>query len=86
MDTKYIKCMTVKQGERGFFGATARMSDEFNILIEDAQKVKSINGGATRYSNANTKEWFAENFSLYIWEEELVDPKFIEFLENEVLK
>jgi hypothetical protein len=57
--------------------------------IEDAlrQKVKSINGGATRYSNANTKEWFAENFSLYhMGREELVDPKFIEFLENEVLK
>ncbi|BAQ91651.1 Phage minor capsid protein 2 [uncultured Mediterranean phage uvMED] len=57
--------------------------------IEDAlrQKLKSINGGATRYSNANTKEWFAENFSLYhMGREELVDPKFIEFLENEVLK
>jgi len=51
------------------------------------QKVRSINGGSSRYSNANTKEWFAENFSLYhMGKENLVDPKFIEFLENEVLK
>jgi len=43
--------------------------------------------GATRYSTYNPKEWFAENFSLYhMGREELVDPKFIEFLENEVLK
>jgi hypothetical protein len=43
--------------------------------------------GATRYSTYNQKEWFAENFSLYhMGREELVDPKFIEFLENEVLK
>jgi len=55
--------------------------------IEEALSRQRISGGATRYSNANTKEWFAENFSLYhLGREELVDPKFIEFLENEVLK
>jgi hypothetical protein len=55
--------------------------------IEEALSRQRISGGATRYSNANTKEWFAENFSLYhMRREELVDPKFIEFLENEVLK
>ena len=44
-------------------------------------------GGATRYSTSNTKEWFAENCSLYhMGKEKLVAPKFIEFLENEVLK
>ncbi len=44
-------------------------------------------GGATRYSTANTNEWFAENFSLYhMGKEELVDPRFIQFLEDEVLK
>tara|TARA_R100000278_G_scaffold3774_1_gene6666 strand:- start:257 stop:2059 length:1803 start_codon:yes stop_codon:yes gene_type:complete len=43
--------------------------------------------GATRYSTYNAKEWFCENFSLYhMGREELVDPNFIEFLENEVLK
>ena len=42
---------------------------------------------ATRYSDENVYEWFAENFSLYhMGREELVDPNFIKFLENEVLK
>ena len=62
---------------------------ETDVPIEQAliKKVKNISGGATRYSSTNTKEWFAENFSLYhMGREELVDPKFIEFLENEVLK
>ena len=55
--------------------------------IEKAMLGKRISGGATRYSNSNSKEWFAENFSLYhMGREKLVDPKFIEFLENEVLK
>jgi hypothetical protein len=55
--------------------------------IEEALSSQRIGGGATRYSTYNTKEWFAENFSLYhMGREELVDPKFIEFLENEVLK
>ena len=55
--------------------------------IEKTMLGKNINGGATRYSTSNTKEWFAENFSLYhMGKEKLVDPKFIEFLENEVLK
>ena len=55
--------------------------------IEEALARQRTNGGATRYSTYNPKEWFAENFSLYhMGREELVDPKFIEFLENEVLK
>ena len=42
---------------------------------------------ASRYSAKNTKEWFAENFSLYhMGKKDLVDPRFIEFLENEVMK
>ncbi len=54
--------------------------------IEEAMLGKTIKGGATRYSNANTFEWFAENFSLYhMNKRDLVDPKFIEFLEGEVL-
>jgi len=62
--------------------------ENFNLPpIEKAMLGKRISGGATRYSNSNSKEWFAENFSLYhMGREELVDPKFIEFLENEVLK
>ena len=55
--------------------------------IEEALARQKVSGGATRYSTYNTQEWFAENFSLYhMGREELVDPKFIEFLENEVLK
>lgn len=55
--------------------------------IEQALLGKRINGGASRYSTANTSEWFAENFSLYhMGKEELVDPRFIKFLEDEVLK
>ena len=55
--------------------------------IEQALLGKRINGGASRYSNSDNQEWFAENFSLYhMGKEELVDPTFIEFLENEVLK
>ena len=43
--------------------------------------------GATRYSTQDVQEWFAENFSLYhMGKEQLVDPKFIQFLEDEVLK
>ena len=43
--------------------------------------------GATRYSNKNTSEWFAENFSLYAMDrKDLVDPNFIEFFTKEVLK
>ena len=78
-----MKNMTIKPKGSGEFGFIAK------IPIEEAltKKVKNINGGATRYSSTNTKEWFAENFSLYhMGREELVDPKFIEFLENEVLK
>ena len=42
---------------------------------------------ATRYSNKNTSEWFAENFSLYAMDrKDLVDPNFIEFFTKEVLK
>ena len=53
--------------------------------IEQAMLGKKLNGGSTRYSTANSKEWFAENFSLYhMGREELVDPKFIEFLENKM--
>ena len=60
--------------------------------IEKALRNPTISRGvkgssATRYSDENVYEWFAENFSLYhMGREELVDPNFIKFLENEVLK
>ena len=41
---------------------------------------------STRYSETNTKEWFAENFSLYAMDKkDLVDPNFIKFFESEVM-
>jgi|TARA_B100000900_G_scaffold408213_1_gene422128 hypothetical protein len=44
------------------------------------------NQGATRYSEKNAKEWFAENFTLYeMGKTELVDPNFITFLKEKVL-
>ena len=44
------------------------------------------NQGATRYSEKNVKEWFAENFTLYeMGKTELVDPNFITFLKEKVL-
>jgi len=51
------------------------------------ESISFYKGGASRYSTSNTQEWFAENFSLYhMGKEELVDPRFIQFLEDEVLK
>jgi len=45
-----------------------------------------VRSGSTRYSNKNTEEWFAENFSLYAMDrKDLVDPNFIKFFESEVL-
>ena len=39
--------------------------------------------GATRYSDANSKEWFAENFSLYeMGKTDLVDERFIKIIEE----
>jgi len=83
-----MKNMTIKPKGSGEFGFIARIPIEEALgkLLQGKGK-KNISGGATRYSASNTKEWFAENFSLYhMGREELVDPKFIEFLENEVLK
>lgn len=60
--------------------------------VEKALRNPTISRGvkgssATRYSDENVYEWFAENFSLYhMKKEELVDPNFIKFLEDEVLK
>lgn len=55
--------------------------------IEKKLKGKRIkNRGSTRYSDKNPKEWFAENFCLYeMGKTELVDPRFIEFLKENVL-
>ncbi len=48
---------------------------------------KFYKNGSTRYSATNTKEWFAENFSLYhMGKEDLTDPRFIQFLEEDILK
>ena len=39
--------------------------------------------GATKYSDANAKEWFAENFSLYeMGKKDLVDERFIKLIEE----
>ena len=56
-----------------------------NALNKFIPRIKK--SSASIYSDKNTKEWFAENFSLYhMGKKDLVDPRFIEFLENEVLK
>lgn len=48
--------------------------------------IKIARTGSTRYSNKNTKEWFAENFSLYAMDrKDLVDPNFIKFLKKRYL-
>ena len=40
---------------------------------------------STRYGDTNSKEWFAENFTLYnMNRKDLVDPKFINFIEEEM--
>ncbi len=40
---------------------------------------------STKYGDTNSKEWFAENFTLYnLGKKDLVDPKFIKFIEEEM--
>jgi uncharacterized protein with gpF-like domain len=53
----------------------------------DLKKLRNFRGGsATRYADQNKYEWFAENFSLYeLGKTELVDPKFLKFLNEKVL-
>ena len=60
----------------------------FSVPVEEALKKLRVKGkGASRYSDKNTKEWFAENFSLYhMGKLDLVDKRFIDFLESEVMK
>ncbi len=56
-------------------------------LEKDLKNVTRFRGkSATEYADRNKFEWFAENFSLYeLGKTELVDPKFIEFLNEKVL-
>ena len=60
----------------------------WNVPIEfKLSKLRTKGKGASRYSDKNNKEWFAENFSLYhMGKLDLVDKRFIEFLESEVMK
>ena len=53
----------------------------------DLKKLRNFRGGsATRYADQNKLEWFAENFTLYeLGKTELVDPKFLKFLNEKVL-
>ena len=62
-------------------------SDYFLPKIEKKLKGLRFRGkGATRYSDKNQQEWFAENFTLNeMGKSDLVDPKFIEFMKAEVL-
>ena len=61
---------------------------EHKVPVEEALFKLRVKGkGASRYSDKNTKEWFAENFSLYhMGKLDLVDKRFIDFLESEVMK
>lgn len=61
---------------------------EHKVPVEEAlSKLRTKGKGASRYSDKNTKEWFTENFSLYhMGKLDLVDKRFIEFLESEVMK
>ena len=61
---------------------------EYEVPVEEAlSKLRTKGKGASRYSDKNTKEWFTENFSLYhMGKLDLVDKRFIEFLESEVMK
>ena len=56
-------------------------------LEKDLKSISRFRGkSATTYADENKYEWFAENFSLYeLGKTELVDPKFIEFLNEKVL-
>ena len=56
-------------------------------LEKDLKKVARYKGkSATEYADTNKLEWFAENFSLYeLGKTELVDPRFIQFLNEKVL-
>ncbi len=58
-----------------------------NKLEKDLKSISRFRGkSATTYADDNKFEWFAENFSLYeLGKTELVDPKFIEFLNEKVL-
>jgi len=60
----------------------------WNVPIEfKLSKLRTKGKGASRYSDKNTKEWFAENFSLYhMGKLDLVDKRFIDFLESEVMQ
>ena len=49
------------------------------IVAFRGRKLKS----ATLYADTNSKEWFAENFSLYHNnKKDMCDPSFIDFLEE----
>jgi hypothetical protein len=60
----------------------------WQVPVEKAlSRLRTKKKGASRYSDKNPKEWFAENFALYHMDKkDLVSPKFIEFLESEVMK
>ena len=65
------------------------LENEYRFISPIEKKLASIRikgTSATRYTEKNTKEWFAENFSLYVMDKkDLVDPNFIKFFESEVM-
>ena len=65
------------------------LENEYGFISPIEKKLASVRikgTSATRYTEKNTKEWFAENFSLYVMDKkDLVDPNFIKFFESEVM-
>ena len=59
-----------------------RVSDYYDPPLEKWLKGKRLRGtGATRYADANGKEWFAENFSLWAkGRDDLVSPRFLKVI------
>ena len=65
------------------------LESQYTFVSPIEKKLASIRikgTSSTRYSETNTKEWFAENFALYAMDKkDLVDPNFIKFFESEVM-
>lgn len=51
--------------------------------VESRIRGQRVTGGPSRYSQSNSKEWFAENFAMWAMRrEDLVDSDFIELIED----
>lgn len=59
----------------------------YSFIPEVEKKLTQIvqRQSATKYGGTNSREWFAENFSLYeMGRKDIVDPRFIQFIESEM--